>query len=1735
MSATVLQPSTLQTLKTARLFLNIELALGTVRYPVSAERYAGTANVPADEYFRIARLVLTHVLGEDTGFANGNPALPDAAQEHRLAQLYQGEKAWTLCANAVGMPLCEVTPWLVHQFFARMAWLDEASVTTEAARAQLQAFVYGLRPYREADTVVDLEDYPLLDKLLGPVPEDLRHWMVQFKRGARLMPMGEWISRSSGRALYSGLLAQRHEAGRPAMSVFSEVVAAMVPAGDYHDQAVSDALEYQLGTLPTWLSIVFDLQAIAERDHPDSRLQLDVLTPTSINSRVECLRKIAAYVLNPTDEDWLARAIARARQAPGMQLLSLAGELRSRHADLMLEPAMALAAVLLRPVLHRRPVLDEALPTARALNMQVPGLQAWRTPPGADELFRQMGIELLCVACDAAQGLRRPAAQTWHALIQTGQFQTLFAPLLRHLQWYAGGVQGPAAVPVTQALAGRTIIDHYLGATAAFAEPLADTLRRTWVCEYSHVQLAARVRRDIQARQPEATSSTVDMLHYLLLRETLPELLVDGVPDHLQYGRALQSVALIHGVALLEALVPGRACHARFDEVITLSADLAQSSDPAVQAMWASTLQSPALRYATAHGVIEWGGHDDIEQATAVQVGQALNHLKDQQARQAEALNTLLGLKAPDRRQLAQQELTEAGVPRLLWDQAIEVTHWPVLQAHGFTLASTYWLDRLLALGRPQATVVELVMMGEAYRAGEPTIPEAYASAFEAFRQTLVQAQGQVISRLLSEMNPHDRDVLLGSTCEVSRVSFKAGQGRHGVFIRYQRGDHRSDFHEHGTAEGFLELIPAGGVVRTVTQRFDYTVPPETDLSGNIAETVDKQERHAQRIATARVTPLLPLDSDAYLHGRASRSATQYHQPQHGVLVPDADLVYRVDGSEQDRLDTLAQQAARHLFAPFLEQSKAEHSHATGWEERWAKERAYADLAARLIIPFYGCVEDLTQGEHSAGVIIGCVMDVAFALIPVGTFVGATARIIVKAGKLGVVSVLRLTGAALGRLIEGLAQQSTVFALHDLGKITLLAGRLGWETLLREVPALKRLLSHDALLSRGLCLDRGVYRLAEHARSAWPLEAQATVDGRPGVAVRNLGTPAAADFRLLDPQADAVFGPSLTVISATGPLELSMLSAADRIEPGHYPAILPVAPSLDGVRKINIAERCRVHAIERQDGVFDLLIDQQAYQLDTTAPDVALRTLASSRLSSETGLLREAENLCRLRRDLVPVPCNNGVKLSTPAPEPIADGSTSPRRSGKYPSQAMGAREFTLARVSAGGDAASQTADVFVHEGKFCKWADSPRASGSASVPGKAVIALSESERVLFSLPDAPVYRAQIDGLLARDSHFGLPDNYGLEDARWIYEHAPVIELGPIAARIEDARTLRGIRMTMSEVDWVFIEADTGAFYKAPVPADGSLALRFSRVERVDEINAFMRLAEQYRLVRERPGVFTDRDNIARLLFDLRDEAEQAQLGFAWGTENVTYDDYVAWCSARGQKNELLAFAGNILAGEEAQKKFVALARQSIPDFRKVAERSIPEQQHIVEVLNNLLPIQGTTDKWDVLTLESIISADAGKTIIKHIKGANLSFVQAYTESGERIVYYALSGGRKAKAIQLQLDVAESTERVIDGVIYRDARARMAGRAPDPAFTSLPVVRDASRVMIRDFGRELDSERLIATVFKEDLASTRLSHIRVFTLMDTCRSCGGFVLPRLKLDFAQAQFSVTYLRDYTRS
>ncbi|BBH45002.1 deaminase domain-containing protein [Pseudomonas sp. KU43P] len=102
-------------------------------------------------------------------------------------------------------------------------------------------------------------------------------------------------------------------------------------------------------------------------------------------------------------------------------------------------------------------------------------------------------------------------------------------------------------------------------------------------------------------------------------------------------------------------------------------------------------------------------------------------------------------------------------------------------------------------------------------------------------------------------------------------------------------------------------------------------------------------------------------------------------------------------------------------------------------------------------------------------------------------------------------------------------------------------------------------------------------------------------------------------------------------------------------------------------------------------------------------------------------------------------------------------------------------------------------------------------------------------------------------------------------------------------------------------------------------------------------------------------------------------------------------------------------------------------------------------------------------------------------------------------------------------------------------VTFIDARAHMRDQAPAPRFTQLPVLRRSDQLIESTHVRTLDSERLIASTLNAHLLTQhdQVQYIHVFTLFDTCRSCGGYVLPRLRLDHPSADFSVTWLLPYT--
>ncbi|MDB5979664.1 MAG: hypothetical protein JWQ69_679, partial [Pseudomonas sp.] len=1065
--------------------------------------------VESRHFFRVVRGVLQHIFGSDSAFPGDELADYESTQDLKVAQLYQSPVTRSLVARAWSRSESDITPFWIHQTLHRIAWLNDAHLTSEKARSQLDAYLYGFKEFWDKDIELGEGDYSELGDLFTSVPEDLHMWMVQFKRGLRLAPAPEWFALAPASALYQGLLyGEEKEATSDTLTVFASVVSRLLPThDDYHDEALMHSLTEQLDSPGAWISIVAYLQAIPTKATLGLQLQIDAAMPLSTATRCDFFRRIAVHVLNPDNKPWLDQAISQARRAPGMRILSLATSLCVEQSKLTSELALRIASLLLMPLATSDLQSAAPQPPSRAISAKVPGLDQWCTTREVELLFQQLGLQLLSRQQDGKQVLRLSPADTWQALIQTASFKSLFAPMLAKMNWFGGADDEQASPLITQALAGRAIVDYFLAPTDAADQSIEALYFSSAVGEYSHNALLDQLRQRIKARQPGASPSVLSLLEYLLLREMAPELLVKDVPDSLWFGRSLQSVALLHGVALLEAFWPGATAKSGFDELVGVSARMTQSTNPEIHALWAKTQALPALRYAIAHNAVAWSTDQDLRNATADQNTQALQHLNAQQGLHAQELNRLLALKTPDRQSIAQQQLTEIGVPESHWNV---VPYGPAerkfLDGLGLSVAASYGWDATVAtpgilgdVGAPpqasghRATLVELVMMGEFYVRGKSTVPQAYERAFDTFYHAMSRAEGAVIKRLLSEMPASDKALLANSTCDVSRLKFATEEGAHGIFIRCQSGNQRNDFDRHAAAETYFEVIPAAGVARRIVQRFNYHPELDHGFSGNIVETVEKNRRNAETTAKALVTPQLPVDSSAYLQGTVSRSASQFEHPLQATLVPSLNLIF-VPNASETALDSLADEAAGHLRAHAIETLKQAHLHETDWEKIWAAEKAVVEGIARLLVPFYGCIKDLSVGEKSVGVMIGCAMDIAFALIPMGQFVGATARVILRAGEFTVLSIAEQMTAAIGRLITGLAEQSALVMIRDLPKLALGLSRLAWAKLVEEVPALRKLFAQESALTHLASLKGGKYRLPSGLeQDTQLLDARATV------------------------------------------------------------------------------------------------------------------------------------------------------------------------------------------------------------------------------------------------------------------------------------------------------------------------------------------------------------------------------------------------------------------------------------------------------------------------------------------------------------------------------------------------------------------------------------------------------------------------------------------------------------------
>lgn len=1712
-----------------------------------------SAPIEAHAPIRAVHLTLKYLLDGNLGFPE-DPRFTFVD----LMDLYGDTKTYALVAAVLNVKPDTLTPRQIHHFFAHIAWINETSLKTPKAQKQLEALLFGEKPLSAEVARLGQDEFSELGSLLAGVPGALQIWMLQFKRGERRDTASDWLAQCPAENLLKGLTGWEPDSGQTALTALAITLKKELPTHTgYEDKALILSRNLQL-TQPM-MKLRVRVLPIASQSWTDNEPSRDDRPAVGWNNAqiqdmgVQLLRKVVLHALDASTEAWVPLTLDIAQRTQGMQAFSFANKLKQEHPALSATDCLRLASLLL-PAMPSAPGPSplDPLPDSHALVETLPAFSDWCTHSLIDDLLTNAGGELLCELKQGKRHLLMPAWQTWQWMMRSSQFADVFRPLLAQAGWYGASAAECPAPRATQALASRAIVDHFLGPRTPTDRSVADDFHDHWVTEHNHRVLRAKLNDNIRARNPGISPAALSLLEYLLLRELAPELLITDTPDWLYYGRSLQSLALMHGARLLEAILPGACSRATYDKVITLASDLSSVDEEQLQRQWSRTLILPALRYAKAHGALPDFTSNDIRQATQQQMNRAVQFVTTEQKAFAQDAQQI-AMTPPDRKTLAEQQLAETGVDKQYWDKSIDDPRtWGHLSGLGLAKASSYVWHHTTAtpgftsdVGAPsQKPVIEnltqLMMTGDIYRKGKSTVPQLYDQAFETFKNLWQAAHARLIKRLFLELPQALRNKLYTSTCEVSLVTFeglphsKKQTGTQGLFIRCQPGDHRDDFDSHkASTEYFFELTPGAGALRPCSQQFNYKVVPNSGFSGNIVETVAKRLDNNERERQARATPLQPLDSDAYLNGTPSRLADKLQTPRQGKLIAATERVYAQQASESDFFQTLATTATAHLYASTLAQFKADHTHTTPWEALVDLEKQCADFLARTLLPFYGCIADLVKGDHSTGVIIGCVMDAVGVLIPAGKFIASSLTLIRDAANLTLRAACEVMSSAVGELLSHLAQQSPILLYRDMGRGIRWLLMKSWKKLAQ--PALHWL--HDLCGAPQLLhmTEEGSYAITQEALSAsghaFEQGELARVGNSENTLVRNLGTADAPSFKLLDPHDNLPYGPRLISEGTPQEPKLTPLKNLGSIRPGHYPSRVAGIVGKDEVLALAIDDACNLRVRAKGDGHCDIRVDEHDYHLDTNAREPSLTEPAKTPVSQLDEITPE-EVLCRLKRGLEESSCTPFTKLVKLPAERI---QSNPLTRGQEISQAFEAREFHLERRSAvaSEQAPARSFDLLVHEGKFCKWDHAP-IKGTRPVKftqDKQLLALSTDERTRLGLPDEPTYQSQISGRMSNKRHFGLlPDTSGTR-AKTLNPEVPVVELQQVSEEVADKRVLRAIKMEWNGQSQIYVEVDNGHFYKT---RQGPGELAFTPVSDAGEIDEYLRLSNQYRFVAERPYAAIDRDNIAKLLYatlvEKREPGLQAWLASA--PANKDYATYAQWCVDNNERNEMLHYAENILSGERPQTSLVAETRGLIRDWKRIGQRHLGDKRSTVEILTELLPIQGKQASWVALSTTNIDQPEVAGMIAAQMNNSNLAFASVLTKDGRKFVYYALAGGERAKNLHLKPYRPGQPTQQIGDTTYVDARALMSGRAPDPSITSLPVVRHAGRVSIRPFDRYLDSERLIATILKEQHPSNSLDSVHVFTRMDTCRSCAGVVLPQLTLNYTDADFWVTYLQEY---
>jgi len=1592
-----------------------------------------------------------------------------AEQERALLRLMRGDESRELIASTLGIAREAVTPELAHGFFRTLAAL--------------------------------------------PGGETLGGWRTAFERGStwHLSP-AEWLTLQPASALAALWRApDGYDNRRGLVNVVNRASASRVQTRQAQGvpelwtrimegpAALDDWCGSDDARRTVWRHLLRPLPGGTAPSRLDHAAPLTAATCTALLSA-----SAQAQLALPAELGGWGERTAGDDGAP---VLSLAIALRARYPALTTDEAIAFSTVLLPPgargasgpdaplqfpllaTRHDLPApvdaIERALPEYALRETPTPapakcGLDPARLPE-LDTLLDRFGLSLLHPRNERdSDAAPLAAVDAWALMSRTRQFADFCRPLLAEAGWYGGSAGETASPRGAQSLLVRLMLKRYVG--LGQIDALRDRFASPSVVDARFTDLARELRDAVLQTNPGASPAALEIVYWMLASELeQPALLVSGIPEWLGYASSPLSVSLLHAATFVNAMQPGTCGRLDFDTLTALPAQLAKPVDAAgehdaLHEAWARTLVPAAVACASAHGVIP--PNTRLDAVSGQQISDALDFLQAQQGQHALHVEQL-GSPAPRRMDVAAQTLREAGVPPALWSQRPADIGEDYLRQHGIVPSRLVAFEsHLYALGKPSAA------------GGDP--PDDPQQRILVTNDDSLQAL-LVADAYLSTSGPTTADRY---AAEFDTYQRRVESGLAGLITTALEGLPAEDRQLLQEATCSTLRVSCDG--RQADQGLLLRCDPAGSDDAPVYYEIVPQAGMARRAWADPVLGQL-IDFEGLISGAVRRTRDGNGlNPLPGLSLASSGVAIR--GSDGQKLSGIAKLAATHLWQPVLDRVRNEElACLTGLEQRRKRELHVLNELAEFAVPGYGCAEQLQAGDLSLGTLAKCAMDAP--VLEVGRFVACTVRIAEAAGERTIQSIAAEAGSALVALGKDVARKGGLGTIETVGRGALWAGSHAWNSALERAGWLRRALrSGTALDGSALAVERAVSQGAAPAGQVQALKTR---------------TPSLAEARLADGSvalvvAQRTFWHRFDLITghAYGP-PLEEFTFEHEL-----PSTIPARRTEQGLQ-VSVGDT-PVQFLAHGDDEWDVLLQGQRYRLN--ADGEALEALPANARPTGPGHWQPLPASCRPRRSLEVLPCARQSRLRF-VPDAASDldvGTLPPERMDAI---AAATREFTLDLGHVSPDT-GETLRLMVHKGEICTWTPSAKGAPPTLPPLPAAL------RDALGLPASVSYPDTLRGTLVDAPDFGLGASVQAADLTRLRQTLPVVDVGALVPGIADARRLRAIRVETPFLRGLCIEPDDGVFYQAALPdaLEAGAEVQFTRLQ--DErdaaaIHAYLRTSEGYRMNLLRPYLEQDRENIARLAYSfIRPGLSEDQLA-----QFPTYEAYVDYFAARGRPDVLQRYADSVLTGEREQLGFVQIARRRIPDWKAMGSATEEERGQVADVLNALLPATGGKGTWQPVDAAALALPDTGRLIQAHLKGANLAFAEIIDDDGKRTIEYALSGGKRGRNVQLRQDASLG-----DGTRFVDARKAMQGVAPLKTITSLPVVRNLDNLEGRPFSRKLDSEALIASAMEDHL---RAISFKLWTLQDTCRTCGGVVMQQLRNRFPDAEpFSVRYMVDY---